>query len=170
MKKESILSVMFAFLMISGMCLMSSCGNDSDDDAFLNSPPFEIFIPIVGDYLTDVSGSRGIVRCDHGMYPITAEKYHNLYYIETANGDRYYLLPLTPPDSGADENGFLGGDLGEEINKEVVEGATMEFSGKVYSVNPEYVAVDDLFAEIVKTTNVYIMRAPEFTIKRVSDN
>ena len=170
MKKESILSVMFAFLMISGMCLMSSCGNDSDDDAFLNSPPFDIFIPIVGDYVTDVSGKRGIARWDHERFPIPEERYHNIYYIETANGDRYYLLALTPPDFGADENGFLGGDLREEFNKEFVEGATMEFSGKVYSINPEYVAVDELFAEIVKTTKVYIMRAPEFTIKRVSDN
>ena len=172
MKKKSILLLMLAFLMISGMCLMSSCGNDSDADEVPNSPPIpdSLFISIVGDYVTDVSGKRGIARWDHERFPIPEERYHNIYYIETANGDRYYLLALTPPDFGADENGFLGGDLREEFNKEFVEGATMEFSGKVYSINPEYVAVDELFAEIVKTTKVYIMRAPEFTIKRVSDN
>ncbi|MBO4826416.1 MAG: hypothetical protein J5506_04150 [Prevotella sp.] len=184
MKKKSILSVLSMFLMIVGACITVSCGSDNDpidysdgnmkeaNDSICgpdNSTPPPYYVSIVGDYLKDVSGETGIARLDHERFPIAAERYHNIEYIETANGDRYYLFPLTPPDPGAGENDFLGGDIREEFYKEFVIGEKMEFSGKVYKINPEYVALDALFAEILKTTNVYIMRAPEFSVKRISE-
>lgn len=169
--KKSFLSVLSMFLMIAGICITASCGNDSDDYLLNDFPPLpdSCYISIVGDYLKDVNGETGIARLDHERFPIADERYHNIEYIETANGDRYYLFPLTPPDPGAGENDFLGGDIREEFYKEFVIGEKMEFSGKVYKINPKYVALDALFAEILKTTNVYIMRAPEFSVKRISE-
>ena len=167
MKKKSFLSIFFAFLTMSGMCLMSSCSNDTEENDYLKNQMWFLPIRVNGDFLFEVSGARGIARWDHERFPIPQERYHNHPYIETSNGDRYYFATITFYNDGKGNYGEY--NKCEEFDKEFVEGAEMEFSGKVYEISDEFLATDELFTEMVKTTNVYLLIAPDFTIKRVSE-
>ena len=45
----------------------------------------------------------------------------------------------------------------------------IEFSGVVYKMNEEYIKSQPVLPELAKTIHLYVLAAPNFTIKRISE-
>ena len=150
--KNRLYSVSFLFLLIAGISVsLSSCSNEDASD-WLNFPPPPPGIYCVGDSVTTVKDMQGV------GWSHTRSIYDNTPYIDTSNGDRYYCLPSW-------EFGEYGGDFYQEF----AIGAMIEFSGVVYKMNEEYIKSQPVLPELAKTIHLYVLAAPNFTIKRISE-
>lgn len=110
MKKKSFLSFLFSFMMLGWTSVsLSACNSDDIEESEITKPNEDdkggyVFsanpeiVSKIGGYLSDISGETGIGDRD-GIA--------GNYFIKTANGDRYYLFPVTEH-----------GDLRKDVEKE----------------------------------------------------
>ena len=61
------------------------------------------------------------------------------------------------------------GNYEEVFNKEFVEGTEIVFSGKVYKMNETLVEIDPVFSRLAQTIHLFVLSAPDFTIKSASE-
>lgn len=161
MTKKSFLSFLFSFMMLGWTSVsLSACSSDDIEESEITKPNEDdkggyVFsanpeiVSKIGGYLSDISGETGIGDRD-GIA--------GNYFIKTANGDRYYLFPVTEH-----------GDLRKDVEKEFSVGDKIEFSGRVYRLNEKYVQDVPYLAELAKSIKLYALSAPYFTIKRIAE-
>ncbi len=161
MKKKSFLSFLFSFMMLGWTSVsLPACSSDDVEESEINKSDeddkgdYELssnpkIVSKIGGYLSDISGETGTGDFDG----IAGNR-----FIKTANGDRYYLFPITQH-----------GNLRNDVEKEFSIGDKIEFSGRLYSLNEEYVQDVPYLTELAKSVKLYALCAPYFTIKRISE-
>lgn len=138
-----------SFLLIAGLGMLGSACSSKKEDTFDNSIPPKVYYPF-GDYLMDVKDVTGTMHYD---------KYLNTWYIENDHRDRYYMYPKSPT---AVET--------EKINKLCSEGAVVQFDGKVYAFDEDWVRDSESVYKLSLTINLYVMKLPDFSIRRLQDD
>ena len=150
--KKIFIKIIPCFLLFVGLVvLFASCKNDeSNEDKQDDLSPSLITINQTGDYLMDVNGTRGVAHLDDAPH-------HNKWYIENAEGDRFYIYVASAEGTNY------------KVLNEISEGAEVLFEGKVYALNDLYIEQDEIFSKLAKQIHLYALIAPNFIINKVSE-
>jgi hypothetical protein len=146
MKRKNVLALLFTMLLTA--TFTTACSND-EEGAQENANP--TILSYKGNYLADVKGLTGTFHHDDVQS-------HNLWYIKTDNGDRYYVNYVTGE-----------ADKSSELKDLLHEDCKVQFDAKLYALNEIIVKEDTAFSKLAETVKLYILWAPDFTIQRITE-
>lgn len=148
MKKNCLRSVVCICLLMAGMGMVNiSCSKDEEDKEYISGP-----LPSVsslGEFVSFIENGQGVMNHD------TLMLVRDYWFIEVAENERYYVIPMT-------------GETQTELKSVSKAGTKVQFSGKLYNFSEEYLSYKDdpdmksakVFAELANKYKIYYLVLP----------